>query len=197
MLWSQTPHSGLWPSTLLKIPTMAPTLLCLSPQPWGSSFSLGGIWQMTDDGRISWNPRTSFHARSFGKFADRLRLFSRPQISIHARGVAFNTFVQSVMLYAISYFGITSRDLNYLRQGHRSCLGCYNLHSGLLNSGRTAGMSVRRLLPVFSLICGSTMYLWSSCGLRSLGAGVTPAVRCVRSRWLFVKVCNKLRTLSS
>ena len=59
---------------------------------------------------------SSFHARSFGKFADRLRLFSRPQISIHARGVAFNTFVQSVMLYAISYFGITSKDLNYLRQ---------------------------------------------------------------------------------
>ena len=59
---------------------------------------------------------SSFHARSFGKFTDRLRLFSRPQISIQARCVAFNTFVQSVMLYAISYFGITSKDLNYLRQ---------------------------------------------------------------------------------
>ena len=59
---------------------------------------------------------SSFHARSFGKFTDRLRLFSRPQISIQARCVAFNTFIQSVMLYAISYFGITSKDLNFLRQ---------------------------------------------------------------------------------
>ena len=59
---------------------------------------------------------SSFHARSFGKFPDRLRLFSRPQISIQARCVAFNTFIQSVMLYAISYFGITSKDLNFLRQ---------------------------------------------------------------------------------
>ncbi len=59
---------------------------------------------------------SSSHARSFGKFTDRLRLFSRPQVSIQARCVAFNTFIQSVMLYAISYFGITSKDLNFLRQ---------------------------------------------------------------------------------
>ena len=77
-------------------------------------------WCFAEDG--SWKKfveptdLSSFHARSFGKFSDRLRLFSRPQISIQARCVAFNTFVNSVMLYAISYFGITTRDLNYLRQ---------------------------------------------------------------------------------
>ena len=49
-----------------------------------------------------------------GKFSDRLRLFSRPQISIQARCVA--SFVHSVILYVISCFGITTRDLNYLRQ---------------------------------------------------------------------------------
>ena len=119
MPWSQTPYSGPWPSTLLKTPTMAPTLLCLKPQLWDSGARLFSRWYLADDGRwqnfVEPEDLSSFHARSFGKFADRLRL-SRPQISIHARCVAFNTFVQSVMLYAISYFGITSKDLNYLRQ---------------------------------------------------------------------------------
>ena len=77
-------------------------------------------WFIAEDGRwkrfIEPTDLSSFHSRSFGKFSDRLRLFSRPQISIQARCTAFNTFVHSVMLYAISYFGITTRDLNYLRQ---------------------------------------------------------------------------------
>ena len=64
-------------------------------------------WYLADDGRwqsfVEPEELSSFGARSFGKFTDRLRLFSRPQISIHARCVAFNTFVQSVTL-ALCHF---------------------------------------------------------------------------------------------
>ena len=96
---------------------MEPIPLSLSPLPCLALFSR---WYLAEEG--SWKKfveptdLSSFHSKSFGKFSDRLRLFSKPQISIQARSVAFNTFVHSVMLYAISYFGITSRDLNYLRQ---------------------------------------------------------------------------------
>ena len=65
-------------------------------------------WCLAEDGGwkrfVEPTDLSSFHARSFGKFSDRLRLFSRPQISIQARCVAFNTFVNGVMLYAISFF---------------------------------------------------------------------------------------------
>ena len=93
-------------------------------------------WFIADDG--SWKrfneptDLSSFHARSFGKFSDRLRLFSRPQISIRARCTAFNTFVHSVMLYAVSYFGITTRDLNYLRQAVRMVLKRHWLDAEML-----------------------------------------------------------------
>ena len=52
-------------------------------------------WCVAEDGWKQFVEPTdlsSFHARSFGKFSDRLRLFSRPQISIQAHCVAINTF---------------------------------------------------------------------------------------------------------
>ena len=54
--------------------------------------------------------------KPFQKFESRLRLFRQPQFSIMARSTAFNTYILSVMPYAISYFGLTSHDLNQLRQ---------------------------------------------------------------------------------
>ena len=47
---------------------------------------------------------------------DRLKSFNRPTLSITARCTGFNTFILSVMPYTISYFGLTTADLNRLRQ---------------------------------------------------------------------------------
>ena len=54
--------------------------------------------------------------KPFQKFESRLRLFRQPQFSIMARSTAFNTYILSVMPYTISYFGLTTQDLNELRQ---------------------------------------------------------------------------------
>ena len=58
----------------------------------------------------------STNDKPFLKFESRLRLFRQPQFSIIARSTAFNTYILSVMPYTISYFGLTSHDLNQLRQ---------------------------------------------------------------------------------
>ena len=47
---------------------------------------------------------------------DRLKSFSRPTLSIVARCTGYNTFILSVMPFSLSYFGLTSKDLNWLRQ---------------------------------------------------------------------------------
>ena len=52
----------------------------------------------------------------FRKLSDRLKSFYRPTLSITARCTGFNTFILSVMPYTISYFGLTTTDLNRLRQ---------------------------------------------------------------------------------
>ena len=63
-------------------------------------------------------PKTlrDINEKPFQKFESRLRLFRQPQFSIMARSTAFNTYILSVMPYTISYFGLTSSDLNQLRQ---------------------------------------------------------------------------------
>ena len=50
------------------------------------------------------------------KMFDRLKSFSRPTLSIVARCTGYNTFILSVMPFSLSYFGLTSKDLNWLRQ---------------------------------------------------------------------------------
>ena len=63
-------------------------------------------------------PKTlrAINEKPFQKFESRLRLFRQPQFSIMARSTAFNTYNLSVMPYTTSYFGLTSSDLNQLRQ---------------------------------------------------------------------------------
>ena len=63
-------------------------------------------------------PKTlrDINEKPFQKFESRLRLFRQPQFSVMARSTAFNTYILSVMPYTISYFGLTSSDLNQLRQ---------------------------------------------------------------------------------
>ena len=52
----------------------------------------------------------------FQKFQQRLRSFSAPTLSIIAKSTCFNTYILSVMPYTASYFGLSTTDLNYLRQ---------------------------------------------------------------------------------
>ena len=54
--------------------------------------------------------------KPFLRFENRLRLFRQPQFSIMARSTAFNTYILSVMPYTISYFGLTTQDVNHLWQ---------------------------------------------------------------------------------
>ena len=63
-------------------------------------------------------PKTlrDINEKPFQKFESRLRLFRQPQFSVMVRSTAFNTYILSVMPYTTSYFGLTSSDLNQLRQ---------------------------------------------------------------------------------
>ena len=63
-------------------------------------------------------PKTlrDINEKPFQKFESRLRLFPQPQFSVMARSTTFNTYILSVMPYTTSYFGLTSSDLNQLRQ---------------------------------------------------------------------------------
>ena len=58
----------------------------------------------------------NYNAGPFRKLLNRLKSFSRPTLSLIARCTGFNTFILSVMPYTISYFGLTSLNLNRLRQ---------------------------------------------------------------------------------
>ena len=58
----------------------------------------------------------NYNTGPFRKLLDRLKSFSRPTLSIMARCTGFNTFILSVMPYTISSFGLTTLDLNRLRQ---------------------------------------------------------------------------------
>ena len=52
----------------------------------------------------------------FKKFQLRLKNFRAPSLSVIARSTCFNTYILSVMPYTASYFGVSSQDLNFLRQ---------------------------------------------------------------------------------
>ena len=82
--------------------------------------ALVGRYELTGDGELNKVevPRglDNYNAGPFRKLLDRLKSFRRPTLSIIARCTGFNTFILSVMPYTISYFGLTSVDLNRLRQ---------------------------------------------------------------------------------
>ena len=74
------------------------------------------------DGHGTWSecsPPTSLRESKpapFQKFQQRLRSFNAPTLSIMAKCTCFNTYILSVMPYTASYFGLSTVDLNYLRQ---------------------------------------------------------------------------------
>ena len=82
--------------------------------------ALEGRFQLLEDGSFDRAaPRMNleeFNPAPARKMFDRLKSFSRPTLSIVARCTGYNTFILSVMPFSLSYFGLTSKDLNWLRQ---------------------------------------------------------------------------------
>ena len=78
--------------------------------------ALEGRVQLLEDGSFDHvAPRThldEFNPAPARKMFDRLKSFSRPTLSILARCTGYNTFILSVMPFSLSYFGLTSKDLN-------------------------------------------------------------------------------------
>ena len=110
----------------------------------------------------------------FRKLLDRLKSFSRPTLSIIARCTGFNKFILSVMPYTISYFGLTTLDLNRLRQAAAKfilkrhwieaeilpyvlrCLGIATLLDPAVSATVAAtGLFLREGNPVENLACDS------------------------------------------
>ena len=92
----------------------------ISPHAPSLGLALQGRFQLQEDGCFT--PVTpGLHLDEFNpaparKMFDRLKSFSRPTLSIMARCTGYNTFILSVMPYSMSYFGLTTKDLNWLRQ---------------------------------------------------------------------------------
>ena len=82
--------------------------------------ALVGRYQFNDEGPFdrveAGQGLNQFNSAPSRKLLERLKSFSRPTLSVMARSTGFNTFILSVMPYTISYFGLTSTDLNRLRQ---------------------------------------------------------------------------------
>ena len=75
-------------------------------------FNEEGSWQETAALTTLFDIRPA----PFHKFSQRLQTFRSPTLSILARCTCFNTYIVSVMPYTASYFGLSTSDLNLLRQ---------------------------------------------------------------------------------
>ena len=73
-------------------------------------FNEEGTWQDTQDLETLYDIKPA----PFQKFSQRLQLFRAPTLSIVARCTCFNTYIVSVN--TASYFGLSTSDLNLLRQ---------------------------------------------------------------------------------
>ena len=82
--------------------------------------ALEGRVQILEDGSfaqvVPCTHLNEFNPAPARKMFDRLKSFSRPTLSILARCTGYNTFILSVMPFSLSYFGLTTKDLNWLRQ---------------------------------------------------------------------------------
>ena len=116
--------------------------------------ALEGRVQIQEDGSFEYvAPRThldEFNPAPARKMFDRLKSFSRPTLSILARCTGYNTFILSVMPFSLSYFGLTSKDLNWLRQAASKY------------TSKGSGLK-RRYSHIFSGMLGSPHYLTRLC----------------------------------
>ena len=111
-------HCDLWPYEELK--PLGLVFRPLGPHAPSLGLALEGRVQLLEDGSFDHAvPRMhldEFNPAPARKMFDRLKSFSRPTLSIVARCTGYNTFILSVMPFSLSYFGLTSKDLNWLRQ---------------------------------------------------------------------------------
>ena len=90
--------------------------------PHAPSLGLALPGRMMFDAEGSWQETTALTTlydtkpAPFHKFSQRLQTFRSPTLSIMARCTCFNTYIVSVMPCTASYFGLSTYDLNLLRQ---------------------------------------------------------------------------------
>ena len=106
--------------SLHKVETSSFGVQAICPIAPSLGLALLGRWELDDHGVfVPVEPPQGLNdvnTGPFRKLCDRLKSFYRPTLSITARCTGFNTFILSVMPYTISYFGLTTADLNRLRQ---------------------------------------------------------------------------------
>ena len=113
-------NAALRSLALRKIEATRFGIQAIRPHAPSLGLALEGRVQLLEDGSFD-HAAPCKHLDEFNpaparKMFDRLKSFSRPTLSIVARCTGYNTFILSVMPYSLSYFGLTSKDLNWLRQ---------------------------------------------------------------------------------
>ena len=113
-------NAPLGARSLHKVETSSFGVQAICPIAPSLGLALLGRWELDANGVfVPVEPPQGLNdvnAGPFRKLCDRLKSFYRPTLSITARCTGFNTFILSVMPYTISYFGLTTADLNRLRQ---------------------------------------------------------------------------------
>ena len=113
-------NAPLGARSLHKVETSSFGVQAICPIAPSLGLALLGRWELDANGVfVPVEPPKGLNdvnAGPFRKLCDRLKSFYRPTLSITARCTGFNTFILSVMPYTISYFGLTTADLNRLRQ---------------------------------------------------------------------------------
>ena len=113
-------NAALRSLALRKIEATRFGIQAIRPHAPSLGLALEGRVQLLEDGSFD-HAAPCKHLEEFNpaparKMFDRLKSCSRPTLSIVARCTGYNTFILSVMPYSLSYFGLTSKDLNWLRQ---------------------------------------------------------------------------------
>ena len=113
-------NAALRSLALRKVESTCFGVQAIRPHAPSLGLALEGRVQILEDGSFAQvAPRThldEFNPAPAPKMFDRLKSFSRPTLSILARCTGYNTFILSVMPFSLSYFGLTTKDLNWLRQ---------------------------------------------------------------------------------
>ena len=128
----------------------------------------------------------------FRKLLDRLKSFRRPTLSIIARCTGFNTFILSVMPYTISYFGLTSVDLNRLRQAAaKFILKRYWLEAEILPYAfRYFGVATLLDPAVSATVAATGLYLREGNTIEELSGQSRRNSCCIRQRAVVLELFN-------
>ena len=109
-------NAALRSLALRKVESTRFGIQAIRPHAPSLGLALEGRFQFLEDGSAPRTHLDEFNPAPARKMFDRLKSFSRPTLSILARCTGYNTFILSVMPFSLSYFGLTTKDLNWLRQ---------------------------------------------------------------------------------